>query len=112
LKFAPVLLAGLLRIPANRTEKHLIITNMNNVIELAKQCPDVTISLKVGELIEAVEYCVNLTRKELEQQIADANTETYPSPDQVAKILDVDKSYPLALGKTRVFNPHFHRRQT
>ncbi|MDR2385542.1 MAG: helix-turn-helix domain-containing protein, partial [Tannerella sp.] len=34
----------------------------------------------------------NKTRKELEQQITDANTETYPSPDQVAKILDVDKS--------------------
>jgi predicted site-specific integrase-resolvase len=28
----------------------------------------------------------------LEQQITDANTEAYPSSDQVAKILDVDKS--------------------
>jgi excisionase family DNA binding protein len=28
----------------------------------------------------------------LEQQITDANTETYPSVDQVAKMLDVDKS--------------------
>ena len=62
---------------------------MTNVIELAKQCPDVTISLKVGELIEAVTYCVNLTRKELEKQITDANTETYPSPAQVSKILNV-----------------------
>ena len=65
---------------------------MYNVIELAKQCPDVTISLKAGELIEAIDYCVNKTRKDLEQQITDANTETYPSPAQVAKILDVDKS--------------------
>ena len=65
---------------------------MNNVIELAKQCPDVTISLKAGELVEAIDYCVNKTRKELEQQITDANTETYPSVEQVAKILDVDKS--------------------
>lgn len=64
----------------------------SKVIELAKQCPDVTISLKAGELIEAIDYCVNKTRKELEQQITDANTETYPSADQVAKILDVDKS--------------------
>jgi len=65
---------------------------MNNIVELAKQCPDVTISLKAGELVEAINYCVNKTKKELEQQITDANTETYPSPDQVAKILDVDKS--------------------
>ena len=65
---------------------------MNNVIELAKQCPDVTISLKAGELLEMVNYCVSTTRKELEQQITDANTETYPSVEQVAKILDVDKS--------------------
>ena len=65
---------------------------MTDLISLVKQCPDVTLSLKAGELIEAINYCVLTTRKELEQQITDANTETYPSPDQVAKILDVDKS--------------------
>jgi hypothetical protein len=65
---------------------------MSSYIELAKQCPNVTISLKAGELIEAINYCVDKTRKDLEQQITDANTETYPSPDQVSKMLDVDKS--------------------
>jgi len=70
-----------------------------NVIELARQCPDVTISLKAGELIEAIDYCVNRTRTDLEQLITDANTETYPSPDQVAKILDVDKSTLWRWGK-------------
>ena len=64
----------------------------SNVIELAKQCPDVNITLKAGELIECIDYCVNKTRKELEQHITDANTETYPSAEQVSKILDVDKS--------------------
>ena len=63
----------------------------SNVVELAKQCPDVTISLKVGELIEVVDYCVNKTRKDLEQQITDASAETYPSVDQVAKMLNVTK---------------------
>jgi prophage antirepressor-like protein len=61
-------------------------------IELAKQCPDVNITLKAGELIEAIDYCVNRTRKELEQLITDANTETYPSIEQVSKILDVNKT--------------------
>ncbi|KAA6323907.1 hypothetical protein EZS27_026706 [termite gut metagenome] len=68
------------------------IPRYSSLIELAKQCPDVNITLKVGELIEAIDYCVNRTRKELEQQITDANTETYPSADQVTKILDVDRS--------------------
>jgi hypothetical protein len=52
----------------------------------------INVTINAGQLIEAIDYCVNRTRKELEQQITDANTETYPSPDQVAKILDVDKS--------------------
>jgi len=77
----------------------------SNVIELAKQCPDVTISLKAGELIEAINYCVFTTRKELEQQITDAKTETYPSPDQVAKILDVDKSTLWRWSKSNYLKP-------
>jgi hypothetical protein len=65
---------------------------MKDLIQISNNFPDITISVKVGDLIEAIEYCVNKTRKELEQQITDASTETYPSPDQVAKILDIDKS--------------------
>jgi hypothetical protein len=64
---------------------------MNNIIELAKACPGLNITINAGELVEAINYCVNKTRKELEQQITDANTEMYPSPDQVAKMLDVTK---------------------
>lgn len=63
-----------------------------NIVELAKQYPELNLTVRAGELVEVIDYCVNKTRKELEQQITDANTETYPSPDQVAKILDVNKS--------------------
>jgi prophage antirepressor-like protein len=69
------------------------------LIELAKQCPNVNITLKAGELIEAIDYCVNQTRKELEQLITDANTETYPSIEQVSKILDVNKTTLWRWGK-------------
>lgn len=62
------------------------------IIELAKQCPDVCITVKAGDLIEAVNYCVDKTRKDLEQQITDSKTETYPTPTQVAEILQVDLS--------------------
>lgn len=63
-----------------------------NLYDLLQDNAQLNITINSGQLIEAIDYCVNKTRKELEQQITDANTETYPSPDQVAKILDVDKS--------------------
>lgn len=63
-----------------------------NTLDLIKSCPEINITVKAGELLEMAEYLVKLTRKELEQQITDANTETYPSSEQVAKILDVDKT--------------------
>ena len=63
-----------------------------NIYTLAKECGNLTLSIKAGELVEAIDYCINKTRRELEQQITDANSETYPSPDQVAKTLDVTKT--------------------
>lgn len=65
---------------------------MNNIIALAKECPEISVTLKIGELVEVVDYCVDKTRKELEQIITDSNTETYPTIEQVARILSVDKS--------------------
>lgn len=65
---------------------------MTNIIKLVQEYPNVTLSVTGGELIEAVNYCVQATRKELEQQITDANTETYPSRQKVAEIFDVDLS--------------------
>lgn len=65
---------------------------MKDLIEIANDYPDITLAVKAGELIEAIEYCVQKTRKELEQQITDSKTETYPSQAEVAKILKVDIS--------------------
>lgn len=63
-----------------------------DIYSLSKQLPELNITIKVGELMEAIDYTISVTKKELEQQVTDANTETYPSTDQVAKILDVSKS--------------------
>ena len=52
----------------------------------------VNITINSGQLIEAIDYCVQSTRRELEQQINDAAAETYPSRQKVAEILDVDLS--------------------
>jgi hypothetical protein len=63
-----------------------------NLYDLLQNNSGINVTINAGQLIEAIDYCVNKTRKELEQQITDANTETYPSPDQTAKIFGVDKS--------------------
>lgn len=76
-----------------------------NLLTLAREYPNLTISIKLGDLIEANETLIKLTRKELEQQITDANTETYPSAEQVAKILDVDKTTLWRWAKRGVLEP-------
>ena len=63
-----------------------------NMYDLLSNNSGVNITINAGQLIEAIDYCVLTTRKELEQLVTDANTETYPSAEQVSKILDVDKS--------------------
>ena len=76
-----------------------------NVYALAKECDNLTLSIKAGELVEAIDYCINKTRRELEQSITDSNIETYPSPDQVSKILNVDKSTLWRWNKRNYLSP-------
>lgn len=63
-----------------------------NLIELAKQCPDVVVSIKLGELVEANTLLIAEAKRELEQIITDQNTETYPSRERVMEILDVSQA--------------------
>lgn len=63
-----------------------------NLIELAKVCPEAIISIKVGDLVEANEALIAKTKEQLEQSLTDQATETYPSRQKVAEILDVDLS--------------------
>lgn len=78
---------------------------LTNLLALAKECPNLTINIRLQDLIYANEELIRRTKCELEQQITDINTETYPSPDQVAKILDVDKSTLWRWAKRGVLTP-------
>jgi hypothetical protein len=73
--------------------------------ELLTENADLNITIKAGQLIEVIDYCIRTTRRELEQQITDANTETYPSTEHVAKMLDVDKSTLWRWAKAGYLNP-------
>lgn len=76
----------------------------NNIAELSKTCPELTINVKLGELIEAVEFCVNSTRSNLEQIIQDEAMEKYLSPKKTAELLDVTPSTLWRYGKRDYLN--------
>jgi hypothetical protein len=71
------------------------------LLKIAKDLPDVIITVKAGDLLKFAEYCINKTIKEFEQRIMDANTETYCSPEKTAKIFKVDKSIPERISGCR-----------
>lgn len=62
---------------------------MRNLIEVAKECPDLIVSIKLSELVEANTLLIADAKRELEQLITDANTETYPSREKVMSLLGV-----------------------
>ena len=49
------------------------------------------VTVKVEDLMKANRELVAETVKALEQKLTDANTETYPSADKVAEMLDVSR---------------------
>lgn len=64
----------------------------NNIIQLAKEFPDVTITIKLSDLVEANTILIHETKRELEQLITDQNTESYPSREKVMEILGVSSA--------------------
>ncbi len=65
---------------------------MSKIYELAKDYPELTINVKLSDLIECNRRLIKETKQELEIQIAEANQESYPTIDEVATLLDVNKT--------------------
>lgn len=63
-----------------------------SLIELAKQCPELTVSIKVHDLVEGLNILIGNVKSELEQTISDQQAETYPSRDKVMEILGVSSA--------------------
>ena len=59
---------------------------------LLQDFTNVTISINIGDLKDAINYCISKTKEEFEQLITDANTETYPSVEKVAQILEIGRA--------------------
>ena len=63
-----------------------------DLIALAKHCPDLVVSIKLGELVEANTLLIAETKRELEQLVTDQKAETYPSREKVMEILGVSSA--------------------
>lgn len=67
--------------------------NMNtNLVQLAKECPNVIISISAKDLMTANEMLVAECARELEQTIADNKNVTYLTSDKVMKMLSITSS--------------------
>lgn len=76
---------------ANPEQFNLYSLNKMKLQDLMQQ-GNITIAVSLSDLKDFAQELIQSTKKELEQQITHVKTETYPSPEQVAKILNVDRS--------------------
>ena len=63
--------------------------NYTNLVQVAQQCPDMTIAVKLHDLVEFGNILISNVKSELEQTIADQRAETYLSIEKVMDMLGV-----------------------
>ncbi len=62
---------------------------VKDLIALAREYPDITISVKLADLLEANAQLIADTKRELEQSLTEASAETYQSREEVMKLLGI-----------------------
>ena len=63
--------------------------NSTNLVQVAQQCPDMTIAVKLNDLVEFGNILISNVKSELEQTIADQNAETYLSSNKVMEMIGI-----------------------
>jgi len=63
-----------------------------DIFNLSKQCPELNITVRAADLTEMAVFIVSETKRQIQQDLADAAAETYVSPQKTAEMLDVDTS--------------------
>ena len=71
------------------TPLHNAIALERSLIEVARQCPDLTVSIRLGDLIEANQSLVEEALMRLEKSVAESRTEIYLSRTKVMEMLEV-----------------------
>ena len=65
---------------------------IKDLIALAREYPDITISVKLADLLEANAQLIANTKKELEQSLTEASTETYQTREEAMRLLSVGET--------------------
>lgn len=78
---------------------------MKNLVKLADEYPELTINVKLSDLIECNRQLIKETKDELEKQITEANEESYPTVDEVATMLGVGKTTLWRWAKQKYLTP-------
>ncbi len=60
-----------------------------DLIQLAKKCPGLTVSIKLTDLVEANKELIEETKRNLQQTLEDAKSEEYLSREKVIEWLEV-----------------------
>ncbi len=98
-----------------RESENAKILKMKNIVELAKSLPEINVTIKLEDLLTAVNYCVNTVQEKLEINTSKENDKKYVSITEFGKILGVDKStlwrwakndylVPISVGGKRVYS--------
>ena len=73
-----------------RRENNIKSKVMNyDLIELAKRCPDLTIAVRLSDLVEANRGLIEETKRELEHSLEASKSETYLTREKVMEMLEV-----------------------
>lgn len=78
---------------------------MSKICELANEYPELTINVKLRDLLECNRQLIKETKEELTQQIAEANEESYPTVEEVVSMLNISKTTLWRWAKLRYLNP-------
>ena len=63
-----------------------------NFYELVKTGANVSITVEAKDLIYFADYLIDKSKKELEEAVIADKAETYPTPNQVSEMINVDLS--------------------
>lgn len=66
--------------------------NTTNLIELARECPDINVTVRLGDLVDAFRTMVSEVREEMEMKTAEDLTDRLVRREDTASILGVNLS--------------------
>ncbi len=64
----------------------------SNLIQLQQQFPDLAVTIKLADLIEANQILIENAKAELEQKISDSKGDTYLTTERVIEMMGVSKT--------------------